>query len=54
MAEQTQKDRFIARLTGLGGSAGNGGLRQALGWNEQTYERVKRALIDEGSIITGR
>lgn len=34
MTEQAQKDTLFAALTGLGGSAGNGKLREALGWDQ--------------------
>ncbi len=36
MADQAQKDSLVATLTELGGSAGNGKLREALGWDEAT------------------
>ncbi len=54
MAGKVQKDRFLAALTGLGGSAGNGRLREALGWQDDAYDVVKKALIDEGAIVAGR
>ena len=51
MTEQAQKVGFMAALTGLGGSAGNGKLRETLGWDERTYDDVKQALIDDGAIL---
>lgn len=54
MADQAQKDRFLAALAEKDGSAGNGTLRSALGWDEATYDEVKRALVDEGVIAPGR
>jgi len=54
MAGQQRKDRFIEVLRELGGSAGNGKLRDSLGWAEGTYDGVKQALVDEGVIILGR
>jgi type I restriction enzyme M protein len=54
MAEQAQKDEFLAALTGLGGSAGNGKLRETLGWDDAAYDEVKQALIDDGAIVPGR
>jgi type I restriction enzyme M protein len=54
MAKQAQKDSFIGALIELGRSAGNGKLREALGWDEGTYDRVKQALIDDGAIVSGR
>lgn len=54
MADQAQKDRFVAALTELGGAAGNGRLREALAWEEATYDVVKAALIAEGLVTPGR
>jgi len=54
MVDQAQEDRFVAVLTELGGSAGNGRLREALGWDEQAYDAVKDALIAQGRLVPGR
>lgn len=54
MADQAQKDRFVAALTELGGSAGNGRLREALQWDEDVYNAVKDELVSEGIVTTGR
>lgn len=54
MAEQVERDAFLAALTKLGGSAGNGKLRDTLKWDEGTYDRVKQTLIDDGAIAPGR
>ncbi len=54
MASQAKKDKFIAALTELGGSAGNGRLREALQWMEATYDAVKDDLLAEGAIVLGR
>ena len=54
MAGQARKDRFLAVLTELGGSAGNGRLRETLQWAEATYNGVKDALVAEGVITLGR
>lgn len=54
MLGQPQRDSFIEALTKLGGSAGNGRLREALGWDEDTYSAVRSALIEEGAVVTGR
>lgn len=51
MAEQAQEVWFLAALTGLGGSAGNGKLGEKLGWDEGAYDEVKQALIDDGVIV---
>lgn len=56
--EVTGTEQMIGRLIGaletLGGSAGNQRLREALGWQESTYDRIKQQLIEEGRIIPGR
>ncbi len=54
MARQSRKDKFITILTELGGSAGNGRLREALEWAEETYDTVKDELITDGLILPGR
>lgn len=38
MAGQARKDKFLATLAGLGGSAGNGRLREALQWQEPAFQ----------------
>lgn len=48
------KQKFVATLTELGGSAGNGRLREALQWDETTYNAVKDELVTEGTVTTGR
>jgi type I restriction enzyme M protein len=47
---QTAAERFIETLKDLGGSAGNLRLRQILGWDEETYERTRDALVEQGGI----
>ena len=43
------------RRTGaLGGSAGNGRLRELLGWDEPTDEAVHRSLVTCGQLVPGR
>lgn len=54
MAYEAQQDRFLAALRERGGSAGNGALREALGWADTTYDRVKQALLDAGRVLPGR
>ncbi|MFC2999459.1 type I restriction-modification system subunit M [Falsiroseomonas tokyonensis] len=48
------RDRFLTALAELGGSAGNGRLREALAWDEATYDTVKSALIADGRVTPGR
>jgi type I restriction enzyme M protein len=45
---------FLQALRELGGSAGNGRLRETLGWDEPTYDGVRLALIVGGQIKPGR
>ena len=53
MTRQALRDKFVVVLTQLGGSAGNGRLRDSLGWTEATYDAVKGELIDDGVVIPG-
>ena len=43
-------ERFIHTLESLGGSAGNQKLRDALGWQETTYDSIKQQLPAQGFI----
>ena len=54
MTRQSLRDKFIAVLTELGGSAGNGKLRDTLGWADATYDAVKEELIGDGVVTPGR
>jgi type I restriction enzyme M protein len=45
---------FLSRLHELGGKAGNGGLREALGWDEATYDTVKAELVSGNKVLLGR
>lgn len=54
MSAQPQQDEFIAALQALGGKAGNGALRDRLGWNEADYRATQTALIQVGAIMAGR
>ena len=54
MAAQAKRDKFVTTLTELGGSAGNGRLRETLEWTEATYNSVKDDLLAEGLIVLGR
>jgi type I restriction enzyme S subunit len=48
MVREALRERFLEVLKDLGGSAGNGRLRDALGWQEETYWSVQAALIPQG------
>lgn len=48
------RERFVDTLKELGGSAGNGRLRDLLGWKEETYWRVQEELVEEGVVSVGR
>lgn len=54
MARDVLHERFVRTLNDLGGSAGNGRLRDALAWQDDTYWAVHAALIEEGIIKAGR
>jgi type I restriction enzyme M protein len=54
MTRESPRDEFVAVLTQLGGSAGNGRLREALGWDEAVYNAVKDELVAEGVVTLGR
>jgi len=43
-----------AVLQEMGGKAGNLALREALGWDEPTYNGVKNNLIASGRLVSGR
>lgn len=51
---EAQEQKFLAALAASGGSAGNQRLQAELGWADNTYQRVKQALIDTGRIVPGR
>ncbi|GAA4490737.1 site-specific DNA-methyltransferase [Gluconacetobacter tumulicola] len=50
----TRKNEFLEALRAEGGSAGNGTLRERLGWDESDYRGVKDALLADGTIANGR
>src|SRR5690606_4336916 len=52
--DMSLEQKFIETLRALNGSAGNQRLREALGWQEATYGRIKSALIEAGKIVPGR
>jgi len=47
-------DEFLGALAALGGSAGNGRLRETLEWDEADYEAVRTDLLNRRLIVTGR
>jgi type I restriction enzyme M protein len=47
-------DELLGALTALGGSAGNGRLRETLEWDEASYEAVKADLLSRQLIVSGR
>ncbi len=49
-----QRQAFLSALKAEGGKAGNLTLRQALGWDEVTYEAVKGDLLVSGQLTPGR
>jgi type I restriction enzyme M protein len=54
MADDDRNDQFLAALAALGGSAGNGRLRETLRWDEATYVAVQSGLIASSAIVPGR
>lgn len=48
------KERFLTLLRESGGSAGNGRLQVELGWQDETYRRVRDGLVEEGLVVRGR
>jgi type I restriction enzyme M protein len=54
MSDLALREMFVAALSEFGGTAGNGRLREKLGWDEATYASVKSALVTEGEVVTGR
>jgi type I restriction enzyme M protein len=52
--EDALQDEFLGALAALGGSAGNGRLRDVLEWDEASYEAVKSQLLSRGLIVPGR
>jgi type I restriction enzyme M protein len=52
--EQESHAAFLGALKALGGSAGNGRLRELLEWDEATYQQVKASLEASRAVIPGR
>lgn len=49
-----QRQALVTALESAGGSKGNISLRQSLGWDESTYEAVKKDLLAAGRLVSGR
>jgi type I restriction enzyme M protein len=54
METNDQQQELLGALEALGGSAGNGKLRELLGWDEPTYDAVKATLLSAGLLLAGR
>ncbi|MEB3334210.1 MAG: type I restriction-modification system subunit M N-terminal domain-containing protein, partial [Cyanobacteriota bacterium] len=54
MGTEDQQQALLGALEALGGSAGNGKLRELLGWDEATLEAVKAPLVTSGRLRAGR
>jgi type I restriction enzyme M protein len=54
MPDQEQLDDFLEALEKAGSPAKNPVLRDALGWDQATYEEVKAALVAKGIVTRGR
>ena len=48
------REHFVGTLEEIGGNAGNGSLRGKLGWDEETYAKIRGDLLSQGVIQTGR
>jgi hypothetical protein len=46
--QEALHQEFFGALKALGGSAGNGKMRELLGWDEATYEALKASLLASG------
>jgi hypothetical protein len=54
MPVELLQDERLGALVSLGGSAGNGKLREWLGWDEPTYESVRASMVANGRRQPGR
>ena len=54
MASAADCSALLSALKRLGGSAGNGRLREALGWPEDRYWAAQTTMLDAGALISGR
>ncbi len=53
MANISDQEKFIQRLTSLGGTSGNKALREQLGWSEEKYWKVRELLIEDNVVMIG-
>jgi len=53
MSTEAGKEQFLRALRERGGRAGNTALRRVLGWDEDEYWPVQKALVAEGRIKRG-
>jgi hypothetical protein len=55
---RTNAQLFLDRLTELSGKeqqlVSNRALREALGWDDDRYSRIRSELVDQGKVIVGR
>jgi energy-coupling factor transporter ATP-binding protein EcfA2 len=54
LVTEERRDQLLFRLRELGGKAGNLSLREALGWDEATYNAVKDDLMSSATLIPGK
>lgn len=52
--DEKLQEHFVGTLEEMGGNAGNGSLRGKLGWDEETYAKIRGDLLSQGVIQTGR
>jgi energy-coupling factor transporter ATP-binding protein EcfA2 len=48
------QQHFVEILGEMGGNGGNGALRDKLGWDNETYAKIRGDLLSQGVIQTGR
>jgi hypothetical protein len=53
MATDEQQQELLGALEALGGSAGNGRLRELLGWDEASYDAVSAFIWGVADLLRG-
>ena len=52
--DEDLQDEFLGALAALGGSTGNGRLREVLEWSDTTFDTVRAQLLSRGLVVPGR
>lgn len=53
MANISDQEKFIQKLTSLDGAAGNKALREELGWPDDKYWKIREQLIEDDLVTIG-